>query len=1291
MLALLFSFLFLFQSLDIKPLEPKIKQYNGLNFEYFDLGSGGRNSLQDSRGLLWLGTNNQVLVYNGYELISYQRDLSSNDGIQGSVFSALVEDDFGRVWAANHSGYINVFDNGIDKNLTKIRPDLYSPEAPYYEAGKDLNGDLWISQPNQIIQIKVFESLDSTKEIYHSFDEELFGRFEDLYVTKNGKILVNGKKLYELVVRDTGGSILIETDINNEDPIKDITEDPDGNLIVITNRFIYLISDEGLKKFEVNLTQGNINSVIRDNNGAIWAATDSGVYRLILDENHNLVKTMRYELGFILEAYLDRSGNLFFLAGNGRLYKLSAEYLEFQFVPLPNGYEENYVHNFVVDQNGRFWVGGEGGTYVYNPETEEFLTANSVSSILNSERVYSMIKDLNGNIWVGTRYELIKYDPVNMKSWAFNYKDKYIEEMPYDNRVFHDFRLAPDGMIWGSSTDKLFKLNPSTNEVSYYFEYEDEELKIGKLIVDDTNLLWAWNKNGIDIFDVNEGVFERLDNGIASKAEVWNPNYMTIDNLGRIWVSFQEGILVIDREKREIIKHLNKNTGLPGNFAWEIIKDNKGLMWVKQARYGSFAIDPETFKVVDQTRSWTFNPDREMYNGINAIAEDGKMFADGWGGFYHFYLDETLESKVTPNILLQEVAISDSIQLTVWNNLETKEYRLNHSENDLKFSTVAVQFDDPAQNEYSYYMEDYDNGWTEPSTQRVHEYLNLDPGSYTFYVKASNADGVWTEPVQLATIVISPPFWANLWAYSLYLFLISFITFRFYKAQLNKRVAETETERLKEVDEFKSRFFTNITHEFRTPLTVISGLANRISDDSGVVIKRNAQKLLGLINQILELSKLEANNGNLKLSQGDIVAYINYLCQSYSSFAEENKINLLVESDDNQIFMDFDKDKIDLIIQNIVSNAIKFTDQGGSIHIFISRNSRQLTIEVSDTGRGISEDELPKIFDRFYQVETAYSNHQGSGIGLSLTRELVRLMDGNISVSSILGKGTSFIIKLPITQNEEVDTTHFSQFNNVISDKEALSNDEDIIDEISDKNLVLLIEDNEDVRDFIYSVIQKDFDVITARDGKEGIELALDKIPDMIVSDVMMPEKNGIEVTQILKSDTKTSHIPIILLTAKADIESKLEGLKTGADIYLAKPFNESELILHLNNLLAQRERIRAKYNATEEVEKTEDEFIVKIRELLMEQLDDEDFGINEICHQIGASRTQLHRKLKALTGKSSSIFIRDIRLKEAQELLQTTSSSISEVAYQVGFGDPNYFSKLYSEKYSYSPSKERE
>ena len=519
-----------------------------------------------------------------------------------------------------------------------------------------------------------------------------------------------------------------------------------------------------------------------------------------------------------------------------------------------------------------------------------------------------------------------------------------------------------------------------------------------------------------------------------------------------------------------------------------------------------------------------------------------------------------------------------------------------------------------------------------------------------------------------------------------------------------KELLEKQKNKLEELDQIKSHFFTNIAHEFRTPLTIIEGAVHELryakapSEKALEVIARNNNNLLLLVNQILDLRKLEVGKMKLDLVQGDLISYLNYLVESYKALAGSQKKKLHFLAEESSIVMDYDPEKLMQIVSNLVSNAVKYTPVGKDIYLIVRRElqeKKQLFFTVKDSGVGIPEDKLSYIFDRFYQLDDwIYRREESTGIGLALTRELAKLMGGAIEVQSEPGQGASFTLQLPITNQAPIQADSgplhmpLARVQDSQADEEMPANRE-----TEALPYLLLIEDNPDVVRHTTALLKEHYRIAIARDGEEGLEMALESVPDLIISDLKMPRKNGYEVCHTLKADNRTSHIPIILVSAQADQEARNDGFRSGADAYLIKPFNREELFIRLEQLIELRRRLRERYqnlaplaSSDDPVFQKEDAFIAELQATIEEHLDDENFGIPEICKAIGMSRSQLHLKIKALTNRSTSHYIRGFRLMRAREMFNTTNCNVTEVAFEVGFRDVTYFSRSFSAEFGLSP-----
>ena len=568
----------------------------------------------------------------------------------------------------------------------------------------------------------------------------------------------------------------------------------------------------------------------------------------------------------------------------------------------------------------------------------------------------------------------------------------------------------------------------------------------------------------------------------------------------------------------------------------------------------------------------------------------------------------------------------------------------------------------------------------------------------------------------MTSFVVHPPWYASRWAYLLYGLLALAIGYTYYNLQKRRwylrtqlQLEQAEAVRLKELDSHKNNLFANITHEFRTPLTMILGLTDQVKKNPreglqsklGIVL-RNGKQLLSLVNQMLDLTKLKTGNVTVNYVNGDIMAYIDYLVESYQSFAISSQRTLSSFCHPKSFTMDYDPEIVHRIVENLISNSLKFTNEYGQIKVEISTEGKALRIEVSDNGIGIAEKDLPYVFDRFYQVDdTSIRQNEGTGIGLALVSELVELLGGDISVTSQLGIKTTFVTRLPITDDAPKRLISKEEIQNHVKDKTILGLiSERVITEDSDdeglaflsgddRPILLIIEDNSDVITYLMSCLKDNYEYLIGRNGKKGVDLALEYIPDIIITDLMMPIMDGYEVCEQLKSDPKTSHIPIIMLTAKAALEDRLIGLSKGADAYLSKPFNEEELHIRIENLLENRRAMQRQLQGTDlDSNDPESTFLREVKNVIFKHIDDENFDVNRLCREVAMSRAQLHRKIKALTDFSTGQYIRSIRMKEARKLLETGQHNVSEVADMVGFRHHNSFTIAFKNEYGVPPSK---
>ncbi len=968
------------------------------------------------------------------------------------------------------------------------------------------------------------------------------------------------------------------------------------------------------------------------------------------------------------------------------------------------GLAEQDITNGITAENGRFWfILDKKPTQLIclDPETG-FM--ESIPLPVESNTKFPMLRFVPpGEIWMFSHNKTIRFE-ITKRQFSFFDNDRP------SNYHFMAAERGPDGAWWIATTNGLHKVKPGENGQHGFTTFKAEKNY----------------RNSLPTNSIKSLLIDPAD-----------PNVIWIGTNGH-------GLSRLEISKNQFTHYTTQN-GLPDDVVYGILADDEKPrnLWISTNR-GLTRFSPETGLFQYYFKSDGLQ-DNEFNTGASYKSASGKLFFGGVNGLTVFDPKDLNAHSEPPQVRLTDLKINgvdigprDANPIIKKDIAFLERLELSFSQNSIVLQFAAMDYTSPQRNQFAYYLEGAEPEWAHRGFEHSAQYLNLAPGTYTFRAKAANSSGVWNEQPIALVIVIHAPWYRTGWAYLGYVIFFALAIFLFYKNHLQRRLEQAEAARLKGLDEFKSRFFTNITHEFRTPLTVILGTSEQVETKVGnefkgkmKLIRRNGENLLRLINQILDLAKLESNVLKINYVQGDILAYLRYIAESLHSLANVQNVLLRVESDQAEIVMDYDPERLLQIVHNLLSNAIKFTPSGGKVVLRSTVDGGRLTeavirppstvhrppsavITVTDTGVGISPEALPHIFDRFYQANNLEkANAGGTGIGLALTKELVKAMGGDISVESEVGKGTTFTVQLPITRKAEYP----AQAGQVMNLPPLESSNPQILESSPLQNLsrlsgilkssnpqLLLIEDNPDVVEYLAACMQENYQLDFAYNGRAGIEKALENVPDLIISDVMMPEKDGFEVCETLKNDERTSHIPIVLLTAKAGVENRIAGLRRGADAYLSKPFHQEELLVTLANLLELRRKLQLKYQETafqpsiphfsspltdvQAIPDLEDAFVLKVKIAVLEHLSDAHFGVDELCRSLAMSQSQLHRKLTALTGKNATLFIRSLRLTRAKELLTTKAMNVSEVAYEVGFDDPKYFSRVFAEEFGVAPSK---
>jgi signal transduction histidine kinase/ligand-binding sensor domain-containing protein/DNA-binding response OmpR family regulator len=1042
---------------------------------------------------------------------------------------------------------------------------------------------------------------------------------------------------------------------------------------------------------------------------------------------------------------------------------------------------------------------------VYEPVAHPGLTA--------SDEIFRLLQDRTGRLWFTTHYGVYAYEPVTKQFTRYRHHPNDAGSLPDNNAdlVYED----DEGELWFTIRGMIAKFDRDGERFTTYRQAGAEIETFECMVRDRNKVLWlGWN-GGLVRFDPGTGSLRHFRNDPADRSSLgFNSIYsLCLDPRAPekyLWVGTAGGGLNRLDLQTEKFTHFTEKDGLPNNVIYAILPDASGNLWMStnkglsQLLLAGESATPRfrNYDVSDGLQSNEFN--RAGYG----MSRSGELFFGGINGLNAFFPGEIKDNPYAPPVVFTDFKLFyKSISWRDKNSpltqaiATTPALTLTHAQNVFTVEFAGLDFTAPERNRYAYKLENFNEDWIETGTERTATFINLPPGNYVLRVKGSNNDGVWNEEAASLKITITPPWWQTWWAYLLYAFFAIATLAAIYKTRvryLKKRAVELETtvlertaevvaqkqriekqnaqletqaEKLTELDRMKSRFFANISHEFRTPLTLILGPMEQALQETpeGKARSRlrlahtNAQRLLGLINQLLDLSKLESGKMPLRAAPGNLVEFLQNLATAFAPLAERKRIALRFESKEKKLLVYFDRDKAEKIFGNLLSNAMKFTPEGGEIVVSVERmkgeerrvmgeerpspftprpspfalhpsSNEFVEITVRDTGIGIPAEKLPHIFDRFYQVDaSATREYEGTGIGLALVKELVELHHGTVSVASKVGQGTTFTVSLPLgkghlapeeileiseqysvaqaslpadkmsalhpfAESEQSSVTSERVTTNdqrpATSNQQPATSDQQQASSDEQRDLVLIVEDHAEMRRYVRQELEPAYRVLEAADGEEGLAAALEAIPDVVISDVMMPKMNGYELCSRLKTDERTSHVPVILLTAKADQPDKLAGLETGADDYLGKPFDRHELVARVKNLIALRRKLRERFTkqivlkpSEVRVENQDEAFLKKIMTIIEEHLGDEDFDVDLLCRSVGMSRAQLQRKLKALVNQSPMELVRTMRLERAADLLRQNAGSIAEIAYQVGFSSQAHFTRSFHEHFGAPPS----
>lgn len=1337
----LFLFFFLLVAMGVNSQSQttfkKLNQSTGL--------SNGRitSIVKEKDGFIWIGTKNGLNRYDGLQVKVYNK---KNSNLGSNDISDLFIDSKNKLWITTLGGGVNIYNPLTDsfkvyKNSPNTTKSLLSNQVN--TVIEDSKGNMWFGTEKGLCKFnKITGNFTSYTNQLNPNQSKNSNSITCLYSDKNENIWVGtfGNGLFLFDVAEEKFSQIAPKEMMVSDFINDIEELNRDKILIGTSGSGLLLVDISTFKFsnflkenlslkqEVNI----VRSIRKDNQDNLWIGTDgNGVFEI---EYPNAKSPIIHN--YLYNPQLESS-----LSGNA-------------------------IYEIMDDNDSNIWIGTawNGISILNKNSTNEILFSDIIGlnptpilSIYKNEHKLYLGLDGEGLTVYNQNLNQIKY--YNEKNKKGSIKGKFIQKITEtDNQE-----------IWlGTFANGLIKFDEKLNTFKQYKHEFNNKKSISRddvrdIIEDENNNLWiaTWG-GGLNYFNPKTEEFIKFRNEANNNNTVNNDNLISLEQDGdHIWIAtFGGGVNLLDTKTKKFTYFTHNDTDpstISGNNIFSLLKDSKGYLWIGTSGEGINRLNLKTKEIErfeaneniryltitgiieDNEKNIWFSTKQGIIN-YNYQSNTFNTFSDLSGEFHinSIFKDESgllyfggvngvvkvnpktivVENKRPPVKLTKFKLFNKEVNIEKGGLLEkniafTDDIQLNHNQDVLTFEFSALQFPFSNNCEYAIKMEHFDKDWRNIGTDRTATYTNLSPGNYTFKVKSKEMGSTWGDDFTSVNIHILKPFWLEWWAFAIYsiILLILFYLFRKYTIAWERMKANLEFERLThekdtELYNQKQQFFTNISHEIRTPVTLILSSINRLFDTGELLerkqlniahtLRKNSNLLLQLVNELLDIRKFETNEITIKVSKNELVSYCKEIFLSFSEIASERNIEYQFISEKKHIEIWFDKNQLEKVIYNLLTNAFKFTKNGGKIKFEITDHDSVVALTVDDSGIGMSENQKSEIFKRFYQVRDKDAGlESGFGLGLSISKDIIELHKGKITVESQKAKGSTFKVEL-LKGNQ-----HFPD--NIIDKAEKMI-DEDVqtiqkvapneLKKQTEKQTILIVEDNLDIQDFLKDILIGDFEILQAYNGSEGLKMATAKFPDLIISDVMMPIMDGIEFAKKIKLNTNTSHIPIVILTARTSVKNKMEGFETGADEYITKPFNEDLLKTRINNLLNNRKLLREKFRnenmltpKTLALNSTDQMFLEKLYKSIEANLETNNLKAEDISKEIGMSHSVMYKKIKALTGLSYIEFIREYRLAIARQLIEDLGYSVTDACFKVGYSDRKYFSKLFKQKYNKNPS----
>lgn len=1296
---------------------------------------------QDERGFMWIGTSNGLNRYDGYRFRIYQSRHDDSLTLSNNNIISILVDSRKRMWVGTYQG-LNQYDSRLEA-FTRIESPL-DHSIPYHCLYEDRKGTIWVGTGEGLYTLETSDEKGTVKLKPFALPTPLNGlaradvrsvtedRNGNLWIgTTTGLILLrnnNSAHNYTVFRHEEGNAASISANF-----ITTVAEDRQGRiwvgtlnngvnvLDVSTGRFHQLHTAAGA------LINNNVRKIINTRTGVMWVGTQEGI-SLVNEEMKAVMAVQQNDddreslsQNSIHSLYEDVAGNIWvgtYFGGVNYTYAINTDFSVLRKKDQSNFLNNNVISSLVEDGQQNLWIGTEGGGLNYYDRKTGLFTAYKHNAndpgAIASNLIKVVYKDWQGKIWAGTHGGgLNQFDPVTKKFKRYLYKDN--DPATFNSEVLSIFEDSK-GRFWVGSTRGIKLFNKTQNgldSANASFKGDNSVMLATAyyFLEDDQRRLWVSTSEGL--FVLERDVFKKITGEII--------NCIQQDSKFQVWVGMRKGGLARYHEQRQGLEYFNQPDKIGNRNVMGILEDKMGNLWLSSdnglIRYNPAQDQVQFFTVSDGLAGKSFN--------YNSFLKDsrGIFYFGGFNGITYFN-PERIQSnqKAAPIVftdfrLFSEQLLPGRSQGVLENAMPfTDELVLRYNQNVVSFEFALLNYIKSNKNRFAYKLDGYDKDWVYTSTPQA-IYTNLPSGNYSFIIKGSNNDGVWSDTIQMS-LTILPPFWLTWWAYIIYILAAAAIVFLVVRYFFLGALLKKE----EELHQVKLNFFTNISHEIRTHLTLIMTPVDKMleSEQTGHFVKQqlggvkqNANRLLKLVSELMDFRKAETNNLRLSVGQHDLVAFLEDVYNSFREVSIKKNISFSFIHNRESLPLYFDKEQLEKVFFNLLANAVRFTPENGSVVVEINENDREVQVTVTDNGRGIALEHIDKIFTNFFQVADHGVQNTGYGIGLALAKTIVTLHRGTITAESmpaageiegrttfrvILLKGKSHFAEGEI-KNEAADTKLPAR-----SDATAVTGRPRLTEEMTEdtrSNTLLIVEDNAELRQLVREIFERRFTILEAMDGRQGLEIAQAEIPDLIISDIMMPVMDGLEFCNELKTDNRTSHIPVILLTARSTQNDKITGLENGADLYITKPFSAKVLDLSARNLMTSRDRQREKVKQQlsglagpadafqekkDQLNQLDKTYLEEVVAYVEENLDNPDFGVEKLSRHLAMSVPVLYKKIKALTKMSVNDFIKSIRLRRAAELLQEQRLNVNEIAMEVGFKDRRYFSQEFRKQYGKTP-----